>query len=50
VQDVVVRKADDAVLLLLIQPACPLLVVLDLLGMSVAVNLDDEFGFGAKEM
>jgi hypothetical protein len=48
--DLIIRKPDDAVLLLLVQPLGSFLVVLDLLRVSISVNLDDELGCGAQEI
>jgi len=52
VKHIVVRKPDDAIISLLIQPLCALSVVSSLIGIGVniAIYLNHQFGFSAKEV
>lgn len=52
VKHIVVRKSDDTIILLLVQPPRPFCVVCGPIrvGVNVAIYLNHQFGFGAKEV
>jgi len=47
---VLVGKSDNTIAPLLVEPARALGVVLGLVSMRIAIDLDDEFGGGAEEV